>query len=139
MFLPLSMQSSFIHIACTKSWPVICVSVYGVVPRDAFVTEKGMALFACDYSQKEVRILAHMSGDKNLISLFRGDPKCDIYKQMSSIIRKKPIDQVSDKERAQIKQVTLAILYGMVSFSIVYETIDHDTWNTFAYSIDHAY
>lgn len=72
-----------------------------------------MCLFACDYSQKEVRILAHMSGDEALISLFRGDPNIDIYKQMSSLIRKKPIDEVTDNDRAQFKQVTLAILYGM--------------------------
>ncbi|KAL7542317.1 hypothetical protein ACHAXR_011673 [Thalassiosira sp. AJA248-18] len=86
---------------------------FGVVPRDAFVTEEGLCLFACDYSQKEVRILAHMSGDEALISLFRGDPKVDIYKQMSSLIRNKPITEISDVERAQFKQVTLAILYGM--------------------------
>jgi len=65
------------------------------------------------YSQKEVRILAHMSGDRSLISLFRGDPNVDIYKQMSSLIRNKPVDAVTDTERAQFKQVTLALLYGM--------------------------
>ena len=41
-------------------------------PRDAFVaTGEGLCLFACDYSQKEVRIMAHMSEDETLISLFR--------------------------------------------------------------------
>jgi len=87
---------------------------FGVNPRNAFVAGQGSwCLFACDYSQKEVRILAHMSEDEGLISLFRGDPNVDIYKQMSSIIRNKPIDTVTDAERAQFKQVTLAILYGM--------------------------
>lgn len=72
-----------------------------------------MSLFACDYSQKEVRILAHMSGDEAMIALFRGDPRVDIYRQMSSVILNKPADTVTDKERAQFKQITLAILYGM--------------------------
>ena len=39
-------------------------SALGMNPRDAFVSRKGHLLFACDYSQKEVRILAHMSEDK---------------------------------------------------------------------------
>jgi DNA polymerase-1 len=72
-----------------------------------------MCLFACDYSQKEVRILAHMSGDEAMIALFRGDPRVDIYRQMSSVILNKPVDAVTDKERSQFKQITLAILYGM--------------------------
>lgn len=70
-------------------------------------------LFACDYSQKEVRILAHMCQDQALRSLFTGDKKADIYKQMAAIIRNKPIETVTADERAQFKQVTLAILYGM--------------------------
>ena len=72
-----------------------------------------MCLFACDYSQKEVRILAHMSGDEAMIALFRGDPRVDIYRQMSGVILNKPADAVTDKERSQFKQITLAILYGM--------------------------
>lgn len=87
--------------------------VFGVSPRDAFVaTREGWCLFACDYSQKEIRILAHMSGDQALISLFRGDPKVDIYKQMTSLIRNKPVEAVTDSERAQFKTTTLALLYG---------------------------
>jgi DNA polymerase-1 len=86
---------------------------YGVVPRSAFVTEEGMCLFACDYSQKEVRILAHMSNDETMIALFRDDPTVDIYRQMSSIILNKSADTVTDGERSQFKIITLAILYGM--------------------------
>ena len=82
----------------------------------AFVTTKGkkqQLLFACDYGQKEVRILAHMCGDEALRSLFRDDNNIDIYKQMASLIRNKPIETIGTDERAQFKQVTLAILYGM--------------------------
>jgi DNA polymerase-1 len=72
-----------------------------------------MCLLACDYSQKEVRILAHMSRDEAMIALFRGNPNVDIYRQMSSIVLNKPADAVTDKERSQFKIITLAILYGM--------------------------
>ena len=47
------------------------------------------------------------------LSKLRGDPNVDIYKQMSSLIRNKAIDTITDQERAQFKQITLAILYGM--------------------------
>eukprot|EP00957_Ditylum_brightwellii_P127641 9734324-Ditylum_brightwellii.AAC.1 len=89
------------------------VGAFGVNPRDGFVaTSSEKCLFACDYSQNEIRILAHMSGDQTLISMFREDG-VDIYKQMSSAITGMPVDEVSDKERKIYKQVTLAILYGM--------------------------
>lgn len=61
---------------------------------------------------QEVRILAHMSRDEALLSLFQKD-KVDIYKQMSSLIRNKPVEEVTADERSIFKQVTLAILYGM--------------------------
>ena len=57
--------------------------------------------------------MAHMANDPNLIKLFTADPNVDIYKQMSSVVRNIPIDAITDKDRAQFKQVTLAILYGM--------------------------
>ena len=54
-----------------------------LTPRDVFVVRnQGMCFFACSYSQLEVRILAHLSGDPNMISLFRGNSKSDIYQQM---------------------------------------------------------
>ena len=71
-----------------------------------------MCLFACDYCQNEIRILAHMSNDPQLISLFHEDGH-DIYKQMSSSVTGKPLQEVTDKERCVSKQVTLAIIYGM--------------------------
>ena len=89
-------------------------SVMGVCPRNAFTSStKQSCLFACDYSQNEVRILAHMSSDEALIRLFTQPDTTDIYKQMSSVINGKHADDVSDQERAVAKQVTLAIMYGM--------------------------
>jgi len=89
-------------------------SVMGIYPRNAFTTStKQSCLFSCDYSQNEVRILAHISGDEALIRLFTQPGKIDIYKQMSSVISNKSSDMVTDEERAVAKQVTLAIMYGM--------------------------
>eukprot|EP00559_Dactyliosolen_fragilissimus_P008551 CAMPEP_0184870074 /NCGR_PEP_ID=MMETSP0580-20130426/36381_1 /TAXON_ID=1118495 /ORGANISM="Dactyliosolen fragilissimus" /LENGTH=890 /DNA_ID=CAMNT_0027371971 /DNA_START=169 /DNA_END=2841 /DNA_ORIENTATION=- len=88
--------------------------IFGVMPRNAFISSsEDKCLFACDYSQNEVRILAHMSNDNALLSLFQDRKNIDIYKQMSSSITGKSLDHVSDKERAIAKQVTLAIMYGM--------------------------
>ena len=87
--------------------------VSNIVCRSAFVpTSSDMCFFACDYSQNEVRILSHMSGDKELIAMFHED-EVDIYKQMSSALTGKKIDDVTTEERSISKQVTLAILYGM--------------------------
>jgi DNA polymerase I-like protein with 3'-5' exonuclease and polymerase domains len=91
---------------------------FGVAPRNAFcASSEELCLFACDYSQNEVRILAHMSNDPALIAMF-GDVDesgegIDIYKQMASAVNKKPIGEVTDKERSISKQVVLAMLYGM--------------------------
>lgn len=88
--------------------------IKGVHPRNFFTcSSQDSCLFACDYSQNEVRILAHMSNDQALIRLFSQPDASDIYKQMSSVINGKNVDQVTDDERAVSKQVTLAILYGM--------------------------
>ena len=86
---------------------------YYSTPRDAFcASTEGYLLFSCDYSQNEVRILAHMSNDPVLISAFE-DVNVDIYKQMSSYVTGKVLQDVTDQERAVTKQVVLAILYGM--------------------------
>lgn len=85
-----------------------------IVCRSAFVpSSPDMCFFACDYSQNEVRILAHMSKDGALITLFQDKNEADIYKQMSSVITGKKLSEVTSKERSISKQVTLAILYGM--------------------------
>lgn len=88
--------------------------IKGVYPRNFFTcSSPNSCLFACDYSQNEVRILAHMSNDEALIRLFSQPGSTDIYKQMAAVISlKDPVD-VSDEERAVSKQVTLAIMYGM--------------------------
>ena len=82
-------------------------SVLGLYPRSAFVpTSQICSLFAFDFSQNELRILAQMSGDVTLIQLFQSSESIDIYKLMSSAITGKPVDDVDDKERAISKQVS---------------------------------
>jgi hypothetical protein len=62
-----------------------------VTPRDAFASLEGMCLFACDYSQKEVRILAHMSGDENTKAMIHDQFR---YETLSEI--KKHVDKFLD-------------------------------------------
>ncbi|GMH87764.1 hypothetical protein TrVE_jg2826 [Triparma verrucosa] len=88
----------------------------GVHPRDSFVASPGFTLFSCDYSQNEVRILAHMSMDPVLLSLFNDQHSnsTDVYKRISMMITgKSDPSQVTTIERAIAKQITLAIVYGM--------------------------
>lgn len=87
--------------------------ILGFNIRDTFTASPKKCLFAFDYSQNEVRILAHCSEDKELISLFRGGENIDIYKQMSSAITRKKAELVTEKERVVAKRVCLAIMYGM--------------------------
>ena len=87
---------------------------FGTNIRGSFrASSSEKCLFACDYSQNEIRILAHMSNDQALIGMFRSQEEIDIYKQMSAAIRGIRIEDVTDDDRKISKQVTLAILYGM--------------------------
>ncbi|GMH47776.1 hypothetical protein TL16_g00148 [Triparma laevis f. inornata] len=88
----------------------------GVHPRDSFVASPGFTLFSCDYSQNEVRILAHMSMDPVLLSLFNDQHSnsTDVYKRISMMITgQSDSSKVKPNERAIAKQITLAIVYGM--------------------------
>jgi DNA polymerase-1 len=88
--------------------------IKGVYPRNFFASSTpDWCLFSCDYSQNEVRILAHMSNDESLIRLFTQPGAADIYKLMAAVISGKDPGDVTDEERAVSKQVTLAIMYGM--------------------------
>ena len=82
-------------------------------PRDAFVSGRESTLFSCDYSQIEIRLLAHFTKDKNLIAAFRSS-EADVYKVMSMhITGKKSADEVTSSERKCAKQIVLAVVYGM--------------------------
>jgi len=86
----------------------------GQLLRTAFEAEKGYRLVAADYSQIDLRVVAHMSGDKNMIEAFtKGE---DIHRATASIVNKVPISQVTEKMRSKAKALNFGIIYGMSVF-----------------------
>jgi DNA polymerase-1 len=84
--------------------------------RRAFVAPPGRKLVAADYSQIELRILAHLSGDQNLIDAFeRGD---DIHRATAARIFNVSPDLVSTEMRFAAKRINFALLYGMGAFTL---------------------
>ncbi len=84
--------------------------------RQAFVAEEGHVLVGADYSQIELRILAHLSGDEELIDAFnRGD---DIHKLTASRVLGVPFDEVTLEQRTRAKAVNFGVIYGMSSFGL---------------------
>lgn len=85
--------------------------------RRAFVAGgEGMTLVSADYSQIELRILAHLSEDENLIRAFHEG--ADIHRYTASLICGVPMDHVTDSMRSSAKTVNFGVLYGMGAFSL---------------------
>ncbi|MCH9617203.1 MAG: DNA polymerase I [Chlamydiia bacterium] len=85
--------------------------------REAFVPEKdGWSFLSLDYSQIELRILAHMSGEKALIDAFNADK--DIHTETAAGVYNVPVDQVTKDMRYNAKAVNFGILYGQSSFGL---------------------
>ena len=78
--------------------------------RRGFVPRKGWKLLAADYSQIELRLLAHLSNDPAFVAAFRAGG--DIHRQTASIIFDVPIDQVTPEMRARAKTINFATIYG---------------------------
>lgn len=78
--------------------------------RQAFIAPPKKILLSSDYSQIELRIMAHLSGDKNLVSAFKNN--LDIHRSTAAAINQIPLEQVSDKLRRQAKAINFGILYG---------------------------
>ena len=84
--------------------------------RKAFASDEGAILIGADYSQIELRILAHLSGDENLIEAFNhGD---DIHRMTASRVFGLPYDQVTSLDRSKAKAVNFGVIYGMSSFGL---------------------
>jgi len=85
--------------------------------RKAFIAEDDKhILIGADYSQIELRVLAHLSGDEELIAAFnRGD---DIHKLTASRVLGIPFDDVSIEERSKAKAVNFGVIYGMSGFGL---------------------
>lgn len=85
--------------------------------RKAFVTGRnGNILVGADYSQIELRVLAHLSGDESLIEAFNhGD---DIHKLTAAKVMGIPFDQVTSEDRSRAKAVNFGVIYGMSGFGL---------------------
>ena len=83
----------------------------GAQVRNAFVAERGYKLLAADYSQFELRIIAHMSRDKHMIDGFnKGE---DIHRRTAGFVYDIDPDKVTDQQRREAKEVNFGILYGL--------------------------
>ncbi|HEU4774708.1 MAG TPA: DNA polymerase I, partial [Lysobacter sp.] len=84
--------------------------------RTAFIAPAGRRIVACDYSQIELRIMAHLSGDEGLLRAFAaGD---DIHRATAAEVFGKPIGEVSGNERRAAKAINFGLMYGMSAFGL---------------------
>ena len=84
--------------------------------RQAFIAPEGFLLLAADYSQIELRIMAHLSGDKGLLGAFaKGE---DIHKTTASEVFATGINQVTGEQRRAAKAINFGLIYGMSPFGL---------------------
>ena len=84
--------------------------------RKCFIPEPGCQFFSADYSQIELRVMAHLSGDENMMSVFREGK--DLHAATAANIYKKPIEEVSRDERTKSKRANFGIIYGITIFGL---------------------
>jgi len=84
--------------------------------RQAFIPEDGYKMVAIDYSQIELRIMAHLSGDESLIRAFEQGQ--DIHSATASEIFEVVLDEVSTEQRRQAKAINFGLIYGMSAFGL---------------------
>ena len=84
--------------------------------RKAFIPDDGCEFFSADYSQIELRIMAHLSGDQNMIEAFaEGD---DIHAATAAKIFKQPIESITREQRSRAKTANFGIIYGISAFGL---------------------
>ncbi len=84
--------------------------------RKAFIPEPGCLFFSADYSQIELRVMAHLSKDENMIEVFREGK--DLHAATAANIYKKPIEEVTRDERTKSKRANFGIIYGITVFGL---------------------
>ena len=84
--------------------------------RKAFIPEPGCLFFSADYSQIELRVMAHLSNDENMIKVFREGK--DLHAATAANIYKKSIDEVTRDERTKSKRANFGIIYGITVFGL---------------------
>ena len=84
--------------------------------RKAFIPEPGCLFFSADYSQIELRVMAHLSQDPQMIEVFREGK--DLHAATAANIYKKPIEEVTRDERTKSKRANFGIIYGITIFGL---------------------
>ena len=84
--------------------------------RKAFIPEPGCLFFSADYSQIELRVMAHLSKDQHMVEVFREGK--DLHAATAANIYKKPIGEVTRDERSKSKRANFGIIYGITVFGL---------------------
>ena len=84
--------------------------------RQAFVAPEGRVLLAADYSQIELRIMAHLSADKGLLRAF--DKEQDVHRATAAEVFETALDDVTDDQRRSAKAINFGLMYGMSAFGL---------------------
>jgi DNA polymerase-1 len=84
--------------------------------RQAFVAPNGWKIVAADYSQIELRIMAHLSGDAGLLAAFHGNQ--DIHRATAAEVFGLPLEQVDTNQRRAAKAINFGLMYGMSAFGL---------------------
>jgi DNA polymerase-1 len=84
--------------------------------REAFIAPPGHSIVSADYSQIELRIMAHISGDENLLAAFAHGE--DVHRHTASEVFGVPRDQVSSEQRRYAKVINFGLIYGMSAFGL---------------------
>jgi len=88
----------------------------GAQIRSAFIANKGSVILAADYSQIELRIMAHISEDKNLIKAFNNNE--DVHRSTASQVFDTEISKVTKDQRRKAKAINFGLIYGMSAFGL---------------------
>jgi DNA polymerase-1 len=89
---------------------------YGIEIRAAFKPQQGHVFLSADYSQIELRVLAHLSQDATLLRAF--STNTDIHKETAALLFQVPLDQVTNEQRQLGKRINFSILYGLTPFGL---------------------
>ena len=84
--------------------------------RKAFIPEQGCLFFSADYSQIELRVMAHLSKDEAMVEVFREGK--DLHAATAANIYKKPLEEVTRDERTKSKRANFGIIYGITVFGL---------------------
>jgi DNA polymerase-1 len=84
--------------------------------REAFIAPEGSLIMACDYSQIELRIMAHLSGDEGLLKAFHDE--VDVHQATASEVFNVPYEEVDNDHRRAAKAINFGLMYGMSAFGL---------------------